>query len=373
MKILFYTAYEVSKNNGGVSNVTDFWYHYFQSKGHDVGIAYLKKGRNIENDMLIQFQLPEKDTIPFFVKLLNDRNINVVINQQAVNNKTSIPCVEACRLAKVRHISVIHNTPELPIYNPHFKFLSSTKIGLNVLRHLLGIIQKLPFYKGGKYIHDNSDYVTVLSPSYIDEYCQLNVGYKSNKVISIYNPLTFSKPEINNAKENIVLFVGRLAPQKSLDKLLKIWQNVERNNSDWSLIIVGDGPDKDILENLAKTLNLSAVKFIGRSDPHPYYKKAKIFAMTSVFEGLPMTLIECQAYGVVPIIYDSFSSAKDIVINGENGYLIPAYNEKSYILSLCNLINDSETLNKMSQNSYHFIDRYNPDILYQEWLKIMTN
>lgn len=373
MNILFYTVYEVSKNNGGVSNVTDFWYHYFQSKGHNVGIAYLKKGRNVENNVLVQFQLPKNDTIQYFVKLLKEKHIDVVINQQAVNNKTSMPCVEACRLAKVRHISVIHNTPELHIHSPHFKSLSSTKIGRDFLKYLLGIVQKSPFYKGGKYIHDNSDYVTVLSPSYIDEYCQLNVGYKSNKVVSIYNPLTFSKPEVNNTKENMVLFVGRLAPQKSLNKLLKIWQNVERNNSDWSLVLVGDGPDKEMLMNLSKTLHLSTVKFIGQSNPHPYYKKAKIFVMTSIFEGLPMTLIECQAYGVVPIVYDSFSAAKDIIDNGKNGFLIPAYDDKKYIALLNKLMNDIEMFDEMSQYARHIIDRYNPDVLYTEWLKLMTD
>ena len=138
-------------------------------------------------------------------------------------------------------------------------------------------------------------------------------------------------------------------------------------------MLVGDGPDKEMLVDLSKALHLSTVKFIGQSNPHPYYKKAKIFVMTSIFEGLPMTLIECQAYGVVPIVYDSFSAAKDIIDNGKNGFLIPAYDDKKYIALLNKLMNDIEMFDEMSQYARHIIDRYNPDVLYTEWLKLMTD
>lgn len=373
MNILFYTAYEVGKNNGGVSNVTDFWYHYFQKKGHNVYVAFLYNAINDIDDSLEQYKLPKKGTSVFFEKLLKEKEISVVINQQGVNNRISIPCVIACKNAGIKLISVIHNTPDILLHSKYFKPFLKYKFSTAVLKKILGIIQKSSIYKGGKFIHDNSNYVSVLSPSYIDEYCDLNVGYKSNKVVSIYNPLTFEKPVLNKEKENIVLFVGRLAYQKSLDKLIRIWHLVENKLPDWKLVIVGDGPDKKELSRMSVLLNNKNVEFVGHDNPHEYYRKSKIFAMTSVFEGLPMTLIECQTYGVVPILFNSFSSAKDIVVHGENGILIPSFDEGKYASMLLELVNNQEKNREMSKFAYDFVDKFNPDKLYEEWLSLMCD
>ena len=50
--------------------------------------------------------------------------------------------------------------------------------------------------------------------------------------------------------------------------------------------------------------------------------------MTSIYEGFPMTLLECQSFGVVPLLYNSFSAAVDIIDDGINGYLISPYKKK---------------------------------------------
>lgn len=51
--------------------------------------------------------------------------------------------------------------------------------------------------------------------------------------------------------------------------------------------------------------------------------------MTSIYEGFPMTLLECQSFGVVPLLYNSFSAAVDIIDDGINGYLISPYKKKN--------------------------------------------
>ena len=76
--------------------------------------------------------------------------------------------------------------------------------------------------------------------------------------------------------------------------LLKAWQKVEEK-SDWELILLGDGDEKESLINLANKLKLKNVKFLGvKKDVPEYYKKSSIYVSSSRFEGLPMCMIEAK-------------------------------------------------------------------------------
>ena len=156
---------------------------------------------------------------------------------------------------------------------------------------------------------------------------------------------------LGGGKENVVLVVARMAEQqKRILETLKIWNKVYSNHLDWNLVIVGEGPDLSRYKSIAKEMKVSNVQFIGStSNPQDYYRKAKIFMMTSIWEGLPMTLIEAQHFGCVPIVYDSFASVHDIIHNGKDGYIIPLYDRETYTNQLEMMMNSSQTLSRMSQ------------------------
>ena len=94
--------------------------------------------------------------------------------------------------------------------------------------------------------------------------------------------------------------------------------------------------------------------------------------MTSKYEGFPMTLIECQSFGCVPIIYDSYPAAKEIVVDGENGYLIPFRQKRKYADRLNDLISNTTLLKKLSFNSIRSVQRYSPDYIMDEWINLIN-
>ena len=163
----------------------------------------------------------------------------------------------------------------------------------------------------------------------------------------------FIPSEMNHSqKDNRVLFVGRLYSEvKGCDKLLRIWKEATKDIKDWHLDIVGDGRDKQNLIELAKELDIKNCSFHGYCDPQPFYEKAQIFCMTSIYEGFGMVLTEAMQHGVVPIAFNSYSSVHDIITDNKDGYIIPAFNEKVYAKSLRELINNKNIRTKFAKEA----------------------
>lgn len=129
-----------------------------------------------------------------------------------------------------------------------------------------------------------------------------------------------------------------------------------------------------MLETLIDDLDLndSVVLFGHQDNPQEFYSRAKIFVMTSKYEGFPMTLIECQSFGCVPIIYDSYPAAKEIVENGVNGFLIPFRQKRVFADRLIRLISDKILLQNLSSNSIRKAERFKPDIIMDEWVNLIS-
>ncbi len=196
-----------------------------------------------------------------------------------------------------------------------------------------------------------------------------------NHLTAIYNPQVMTEYACDSSceeKQNEVLFVGRLEEQKNVAELIKIWSFI--NPQGWKLNIIGDGSQRPMLETLLADMHLNdSVVLSGHQDnPQVFYKRAKIFAMTSKYEGFPMTLIECQSFGCVPIIYDSYPAAREIVENGENGFLIPFRQKRDFADKLNELVSDKALLQKLSLNSIKSAERFKPDIIMREWINIIN-
>ena len=123
-------------------------------------------------------------------------------------------------------------------------------------------------------------------------------------------------------KEFIILFVGRLAEEKNIEFLIQSQKNLVKYNKDIKLLIVGDGPDKEKYEDLAKSLNLQEnVIFTGKAawDDMPYYYHiSDVFATASKTETQGLTIIEAMASDVVPVCMrdEAFNSMITEDLNG---------------------------------------------------------
>ena len=124
-----------------------------------------------------------------------------------------------------------------------------------------------------------------------------------------------------------IIFAGRLIKEKNVDLLIKAMTLVKKEFSNIRCIIIGGGPEKDSLEELARDLNLcEAMTFKGLlSDPDDviaYMKASKIFVLPSVREGFGIVALEANACGLPVVTVDHPQNAtRDLITEGQNGFL----------------------------------------------------
>ena len=126
-----------------------------------------------------------------------------------------------------------------------------------------------------------------------------------------------------------LLFVGRLAAVKGLPVLLESLVTIKQRISNVRLTVVGDGPDRSLLEARADELGLSEqVDFVGyqsQAAVRDYLQKTDVFVLPSFAEGVPVVLMEALMSGV-PVVATQIAGVSELVEEGVNGFLVPPSN-----------------------------------------------
>lgn len=205
-----------------------------------------------------------------------------------------------------------------------------------------------------------------------------NTTCKAN-ITAIPNPVTISPPtEINLHKEKLFLAVGRLTYQKGFDLLLQAWAQVALLHPDWRLRIVGDGEDKTMLEQLRRKLNIEAsTELVPKTNNiAAHYQQAAFFVMSSRFEGLPLVLIEAQAYGLPIVSFDCDTGPAEIIKHGETGWLC----KPGCIESLSSSINvalqytiDANDLTQLCSSAVKNVEKFTLPIIAARWCELFEN
>lgn len=119
---------------------------------------------------------------------------------------------------------------------------------------------------------------------------------------------------VPRARESRVLAVGRLSHEKGFDLLLRAWAQIGESRHGWRLRIVGDGPEREPLRQLAHELGIKAdIEMPGQTvDVHTEYQAAPVFVLPSRFEGFPNALIEALASGCRCIAFDCRTGPREI-------------------------------------------------------------
>ncbi len=94
--------------------------------------------------------------------------------------------------------------------------------------------------------------------------------------------------------------------------------------------------------------------------------------MTSDFEGFPMTLVESLQYGVVPIVFNTFSAITDIINNETNGYIIQKDDNSDFIEKLKLLMMNKDILSALANNALYSAKRFLPIAICEKWQSIIT-
>tara|TARA_B110000003_G_scaffold276104_1_gene320911 strand:+ start:1029 stop:2207 length:1179 start_codon:yes stop_codon:yes gene_type:complete len=385
MNILFVYTSEIIAGNGGVQRVTKVLADYFEENHFNV--FYLTKSKSSKNNYKNHYFFPENQynnsqvNLNYIRTLVIEKKINIIINQAALGGTMSELCYSVKEISKVKILSVIHNSLLGNIdsfTNSNKKIFNLIPLSLipflnsNIFKKLLLTLYVFKYKKKYNRLYDLSDRIILLSDTYFSQFKLFVNNATKEKVLSIYNPCSFNKDTSNIKKENLLLFVGRInVTQKRVDILLKIWKELFVKFPDWKLNVVGNGPDLDFLKERVNKMKLERVFFVGHQDPEPYYKRAKIFCMTSSYEGLPLVLSEAQNYNVFPILFNSFPSANDIIKNNINGVLIKPFDITSYIDNLQYLIENydknSDIYNLELQNN---VNRFSINTIGNQWLHL---
>jgi glycosyltransferase involved in cell wall biosynthesis len=148
----------------------------------------------------------------------------------------------------------------------------------------------------------------------------------------------------------VIVFVGRLAPEKELPSLLRAFAAVRKDVPDALLALVGDGPVRGDLETLAADLNVSgAIRFTGRrpaSDVANWLQAGDLFALVSSNEGLPCSLVEAMAAGL-PSVVSAIPGNVQLVEPGVHGLHATVGDSSSIAHALTALIRDERSRARM--------------------------
>lgn len=220
-----------------------------------------------------------------------------------------------------------------------------------------------------------------------------NYFLNPQKVFTVYNGVDaqlFEPPKphtLSPKPQKAILYLGRLDKDKGLTTLLEAVSNFQfsifidsknRRLRTFQLLIVGDGPEFDHLNNQSKELGLTdVVEFVGQvpyEETPKYYQSTDVFVLPSeALEGLPMSVVEAMAAGL-PVVASKVGGIPEAITDGETGLLVEPGNVQELSDALLRLLTDDESRSKMGQRAQEVArEKFSQEKMVDETLRAVTN
>lgn len=154
-----------------------------------------------------------------------------------------------------------------------------------------------------------------------------------------------------------IVSLGRLSYEKGVDRLIDAFSRISEHD-DWRLVLIGDGPQRNQLEEQVKKLNISdRVDFLGgQNDVDALLAQSSIFVLPSRCEGFPNALCEAMASPLPCITFDSVS-ASDIIDNHISGEIVRDGDIEGLSSAILSLMDDKSKRDKYASNAYTIRER----------------
>jgi glycosyltransferase involved in cell wall biosynthesis len=197
---------------------------------------------------------------------------------------------------------------------------------------------------------------------------------KKSAVHVIPNPVTVSAMKHNGVRKQgdlggTIAAMGRLAPQKGFDLLIKAFGLCARKYAHWSLVILGEGEERSRLEALIRELGLNdRVSLLGQvRDTSIVLRKADIFVLSSHYEGFPMALVEAMACGLAVLSTDCPSGPRVIIRDGVDGVLVPPNEVDALATAMDRLMADPAERQRLGECAVEVIERFSIHRIMNMW------
>ena len=207
-------------------------------------------------------------------------------------------------------------------------------------------------------------------------------GVPEKNIRVIYNGAKFKPADLNKEevrKEigisgNIILSIGRLVPWKGFKMLIKIMPEIIKRNQFARLVIIGEGPDRNLLEMMIKNLGLEKKVYLvgakSKDELATYMAASDMFVLNTGYEGFSHQLLEVML-AQIPIITTNVGGNKEIMIHGENG-LVVEYNDEDGLMAAIKMIWDKpEALRKMLHGGKKTATKFSHNQMITETIDVL--
>jgi len=177
------------------------------------------------------------------------------------------------------------------------------------------------------------------------------------------------RAELLGDGSHVIVTIARLMYQKGIDILVDCAVELHKTNPGYRFIVAGDGPDEDMLRQLAKDKGLEGVMtFVGRTErPHLYLAAADIFLLTSRWEALPFTIVESFQVGT-PSVAAACSGVVEL-IDDSVGKVVPIGDVPAICEGVREVLSDPARLAQMGETALELSthDRFRPDWVHGQF------
>ena len=215
-----------------------------------------------------------------------------------------------------------------------------------------------------------ADYIVTLTEQDKQSYGKLLK--RTSDIEAIYNLVAPMKLDEKIKRENWIVTVASLTYPKGIEYLIEVAKEVLKQNKKWKWLILGEGEEREKLENAIKENGLEKQLLLKGcvKNVEWYLNRAKLFVLTSRREGLPLCLIEAMQMKVPCVSFNIKTGPSDIIADNINGILIPAFEIKEMIWEVNYLLSNQNRLEKLSENTKIHLEQFQRGIIVKKWEEI---
>jgi glycosyltransferase involved in cell wall biosynthesis len=195
------------------------------------------------------------------------------------------------------------------------------------------------------------------------------------KIVVLPNPVLPPPPEARSPERaRRVVSAGRFTAQKGFDRLIRAFATASAIRPGWKLRILGDGPLRGELEALRDSLGLrDSVQLPGITrDIYGEFREAAFYALSSRFEGFPMTLCEAMASGLPAVAMDCMTGPRHILRDGVDGLLVSEGDEAALAVAMGRLMDDGELRARLGARAPEVCERFSLERIMAMWDDILA-